>query len=88
MCIRDSISPAINSLISLQTNEEDQGAMMGVARSATTLARVGGPVWAGSLFSLIGMDWPYFGGAFIMGLVIILSLIILPSLKNIDGKNH
>jgi len=82
------ISPSLNSLISLQTGEEDQGVMMGVARSATTLARVGGPAWAGTLFSVFGMDWPYFGGACIMVVVIVISLRISPRLKNIDGKNH
>lgn len=82
------ISPSLNSLISLQTNEEDQGGMMGVARSATTLARVGGPAWAGTLFSVLGMNWPYFGGACIMAVVIVISLRILPRLKSIDGKNR
>lgn len=82
------ISPSLNSLISLETNEEDQGGMMGVARSATTLARVGGPVWAGTLFSVLGMNWPYFGGACIMAVVIVISLRILPRLKSIDGKNR
>ena len=81
------ISPSLNSLISLETNEEDQGGMMGVARSATTLARVGGPAWAGTLFSVLGMNWPYFGGACIMAVVIVISLRILPRLKSIDGKN-
>ena len=82
------ISPSLNSLISLETNEEDQGGMMGVARSATTLARVGGPAWAGTLFSVLGMNWPYFGGACIMVVVIVISLRILPRLKSIDGKNR
>ena len=82
------ISPSLNSLISLETNEEDQGGMMGVARSATTLARVGGPAWAGTLFSVLGMNWPYFGGACIMFVVIVISLRILPRLKSIDGKNR
>ena len=82
------ISPSLNSLISLETNEEDQGGMMGVARSATTLARVGGPAWAGTLFSVLGMNWPYFGGACIMAVVIVISLRILPRLKSIDGKNR
>lgn len=82
------ISPSLNSLISLETDEEDQGGMMGVARSATTLARVGGPAWAGTLFSVLGMNWPYFGGACIMAVVIVISLRILPRLKSIDGKNR
>lgn len=81
------ISPALNSLISLQTNEEDQGSMMGVTRSATTLARVGGPAWAGLLFSMLGMNWPFFGGACVMVVVIYMIFRALPSLTAIDTKN-
>ena len=67
-------SPSLNSLISLQVSEEDQGGVMGVTRSATTLARVVGPAWAGLMFAGLGRDWPYWGGALLMVLVVILSL--------------
>ncbi len=66
-------SPSLNSLISLQVSDEDQGGVMGVARSATTLARVVGPAWAGMLFAGLSPDWPYWGGAIIMLLVAALS---------------
>lgn len=81
------ISPALNSLISLQTSDDEQGSMMGVTRSATTLARVAGPAWAGLLFSLLGKDWPYYGGACVMLVVIVLVLAAFSTLKNADGKN-
>ncbi|NQW01413.1 MAG: MFS transporter [Rhodospirillales bacterium] len=81
------ISPALNSLISLQTGEEEQGGMMGVTRSATTLARVAGPAWAGLLFSTFGMNWPYFGGACVMAVVVGLVIWRFPALKKVDGKN-
>jgi len=67
------ISPALNSLISLQVGDEDQGATMGVTRAATTLARVGGPAAAGALFGYLGRDWPYFAGAAVMALVMVLA---------------
>ena len=82
------ILPSLNSLISLQVGEEDQGVMMGVSRLATTLERVGCPAWAGTLFSILGMDWTYFGGACIMAIVIIVLLGILTRLKTIDSKDH
>ena len=68
------INPAMNSLISLQVGPEEQGGIMGVSRSATTMARVLGPVWAGMLFAVLGMNWPYFGGAVLMIVVVTLSL--------------
>jgi DHA1 family tetracycline resistance protein-like MFS transporter len=75
------ITPSLNSLISLQVGAGEQGGIMGVGRSATTMARVIGPAWAGLLFSLFGMDWPYFGGAAVMVLVVILGLQRLKSIR-------
>ena len=68
------ISPALSSSLSLQAGEDEQGGMMGVSRSATTLARVAGPASAGLLFSFFGRDWPYYGGALVMAIVIILAI--------------
>ena len=71
-----TLSPSLNSLISLQVNEESQGTVMGVTRSATTLARVVGPGWAGLMFAQLGKDWPYFTGGMIMLFVAVLSIIV------------
>jgi len=60
------INPSLNSLISLQSGPGEQGKLMGVSRSATTMARVLGPAWAGMLFAVLGMDWPYFAGTLVM----------------------
>lgn len=54
------------SLISLQTGEAEQGAVLGVSRSMTTLGRVVGPTVAGGLFSALGKEWPYIVGAVVM----------------------
>ena len=66
------ISPALNSAISLHVDEENQGMVMGVTRSATTLARVAGPALAGLLFASMGKDWPYYAGAASMAIVMVL----------------
>lgn len=68
------INPALNSLISLQVERTRQGAVMGVTRSATTLARVVGPAFAGVLFAQLGMDWPYFAGTAVMLIVALLAI--------------
>ncbi len=67
------MSPSLNSLVSLQVGAEDQGGIMGVNRSANTLARVLGPAWAGFLFATLGRNWPYFGGALLMAMVFLLA---------------
>ncbi|MEO5335504.1 MAG: MFS transporter [Magnetospirillum sp. WYHS-4] len=68
------MNPSLSSLVSLQVGPEDQGMVMGVSRSASTLARVAGPAWAGVMFAHLGPDWPYIGGAILMGIVVVLSL--------------
>ncbi|PPR75738.1 MAG: Tetracycline resistance protein, class C [Alphaproteobacteria bacterium MarineAlpha3_Bin4] len=76
------ISPSLNSLISLQVGDDEQGGVMGVTRSATTLARVLGPAWAGLLFSVLGKDWPYFGGAAVMAIVVVVCFRAIPQLEH------
>ena len=60
------MSPALNSLISLQAATMERGGIMGLSRSAATLGRVLGPAWAGALFGLFGKDAPYAVGAVLM----------------------
>jgi len=82
------ISPALNSLISLNADKAEQGAVIGVSRSATTMARVAGPTIAGVLFSLFGMDWPYYFGALLMVIVVVLALKARPRLEYIQNKDR
>lgn len=70
------MSPALNSLTSLQVHPDAHGGTLGVSRSATTLARVLGPVWAGALFFYFGKAWPFLGGGAVMVLVVALALRI------------
>jgi MFS transporter, DHA1 family, tetracycline resistance protein len=67
-------TPSLNSLISVQVGEDEQGKVLGVTRSASTLARVAGPAWAGFLFTVLGKNWPFFGGAVVMIGVVLLGL--------------
>jgi DHA1 family tetracycline resistance protein-like MFS transporter len=50
---------------------------MGATRSATTLSRVLGPIWAGMLFGALGKDWPYWTGAVLMLVVAVLARRLL-----------
>ena len=77
-------TPALNSLISLQVGEEEQGGVLGVGRSAATLARVVGPAWAGFLFHYLGRDWPFYAGAVVMVAVFVLGLRVVRSIGRTD----
>lgn len=67
-------SPALSSLLSLQVSAEEQGGILGIGRSASTLARALGPLSAGYIFALMGKDWPFYTGAALMALIFIIGL--------------
>jgi len=69
-------SPALSSHLSLQVAAEEQGIIFGIGRSASTLARALGPAGSGYVFAFLGKDWPFFIGAILMLLVLILSFIV------------
>ncbi|MBL6927551.1 MAG: MFS transporter [Rhodospirillales bacterium] len=68
------ITPALNSLISLEADPDKQGGTFGLSRSASIFARVVGPAFAGVLFSAFGRHSPYFVSAAIMFLVFFIAL--------------
>ncbi len=80
------ISPALNSAISLATADDEQGGVMGVTRSATTLSRALGPAWAGLIFGLIGRDAPYIVGAVVMVVVALLGFRLLGTATDRDNS--
>ena len=63
-------SPALSSRLSLQVSKRDQGTILGIGRSASTLARAMGPIGSGYIFAFLGKDWPFFAGALLMFLVL------------------
>ncbi|MFZ1413796.1 MAG: MFS transporter [Defluviicoccus sp.] len=67
------LSPGLNSLLSLHVGRANLGGSMGVSRSVTTLARVVGPVCLGAVFDLLGKDWPFYAGAAIMALTVVMT---------------
>jgi MFS transporter, DHA1 family, tetracycline resistance protein len=58
--------PAMQGLLSRQAEAHEQGTLMGVSASLSSLARVGGPLFAGAVFDHLGMGAPYWFGALFM----------------------
>jgi len=71
------MTPSLNSLISLKVSDQEQGEIMGVTRSTSTLARIVGPASAGLIFGVFGKDFPFYGGALIMLFVICILILTL-----------
>jgi predicted MFS family arabinose efflux permease len=65
--------PSISSLLSRAAGREHQGETMGVAQSAGSFARIVGPAVAGVLFGAFGREAPFWSGALIVAVAILLA---------------
>lgn len=77
--------PVITSLVSQLAPEMERGEILGVFQSASSLGRIIGPFFGGQLFEHISDSAPYFTGAAIMFLSLLLALRLrdLPALRGI-----
>jgi DHA1 family tetracycline resistance protein-like MFS transporter len=59
-------NPSLSSLVSLQAKAEERGATLGVSQSASSLARILGPAFAGLAFDTVGRSGPFVAGGIVM----------------------
>ena len=76
------VSPTLSALVSLYTKEEEQGAALGVFRSAGSLARAIGPLLAAFAYFAYGSKSAYLFGAVIVILPFILALKLPKPVKH------
>ncbi len=57
------LQPTILSLVSKYAPDENQGAVLGLNQSLSSLARVLGPLWGGFAFDFLGYQFPFLTGA-------------------------
>jgi MFS transporter, DHA1 family, multidrug resistance protein len=67
------LGPALNALIASQTTMK-QGFTLGLSNSFTSLGRILGPVWGGSIFDL-NLNYPFLSGAAILLFAFVISLL-------------
>ena len=82
-CAIGLISPCISALVSLHSKPDEQGRNLGLLRSAGALARVIGPVLAGSLYFSHSAELTYKAGA----VILIIPLLLAVNLKSPAQKN-
>jgi MFS family permease len=70
-------NPSTLSLISRLTADHRQGGTLGVARSMGALARGVGPLWGGWAFAALGPAWPFWSGALLMTLALVVAVPVL-----------
>ncbi len=71
-----AVTPSLQSLLSLRTPSDRQGEVLGTGQSMSALARILGPIAGMRLFDAAHVEWPYWMGAGLMlvGLVLVAKL--------------
>lgn len=72
------VNPSLQSLISRRSDPGQQGGILGLAQSATSLARILGPVFGLRLFKQ-SPEYPYYGAAGLMALALLLIIVCVRS---------
>ena len=76
-------SPSMSALVSLSANEQEQGEILGLFRSAGSFARTIGPLIASSMYFLLGDRVAYLLGAFL----VIIALFLFNYKVSLRTKN-
>ena len=68
------VSPTLSALVSLYSSESDQGANLGIFRSAGSLARAIGPLTAAFVYYIYGSKSAYLFGALVVIIPLVMAL--------------
>lgn len=74
-------TPSSVGLLSRRTQESEQGATLGLSRSAAAFARTLGPALGTYLFGALGLDWPFWSAA----LLLVAALAITATFKPVTS---
>jgi DHA1 family tetracycline resistance protein-like MFS transporter len=79
------VNPSLQSLISRRSDPSQQGAVLGLAQSASSMARILGPVCGLALFHQ-SADWPYWAATGAMGVGLVLIMIAARGGKDFESS--
>jgi DHA1 family tetracycline resistance protein-like MFS transporter len=68
-------SPSLTSMVSRLADPDDQGGILGLAASLSSLGRVVGPAWGGYLYDTYGKTTPYLSAATLMMIAFAISFV-------------
>lgn len=66
--------PCVTGMLSQVIPDHERGLYMGVQQTFGGVARVAGPIWAGFAFDYLGQGVPFFTGAVLAGITIVLGV--------------
>ncbi len=67
-------NPSIMALLSRSSHADEQGGILGIAQSMSSLGRIAGPVWGGWSFGALGYRSPFISAGIVMTLAFVLAL--------------
>jgi DHA1 family tetracycline resistance protein-like MFS transporter len=79
-------NPALSSLISRAAHADERGSTLGVSQSASSVARIFAPLWAGWSFQHIGLSVPFATGALIMAVAVLIALSLPGTQPSLGGE--
>jgi multidrug resistance protein len=71
------VQPTLSSLVSRLSSADEQGGVLGLYQSMSSLARITGPFWGVYAFESIGMPAPYLTAAAVVAVSWLLALLML-----------
>jgi MFS transporter, DHA1 family, tetracycline resistance protein len=77
-------NPSLTSMVSRLADPDDQGGILGLASSLSSLGRVVGPAWGGYLYDAYGMTTPYLSAAILMLIAFAVSFL---GLRTADARS-
>jgi predicted MFS family arabinose efflux permease len=80
------VHPSLTSLLSRSADPAEQGAVLGVGQSLSSLARIVGPVWGGILYQTASPAAPYVSVAFLMAIAALYALRLVDP-QNDEGRS-
>ncbi len=75
-------NPSLTSMVSRLSDPNDQGGILGLASSLSSLGRVIGPAWGGYLYDAYGMTTPYVSASGFMLIAFAVSFVGLSRLRH------
>jgi MFS family permease len=64
-------------LISQNVGRTEQGSVLGINQSLSSLARFLGPLWGGFIYDKFGYHYPFISGSFFMLLITVIAVVVL-----------
>ncbi len=64
-------------LISQNVSRQDQGGVLGINQSLSSLARFLGPLWGGFIYDRLGYHYPFISGSIFMVIITIIAIFVL-----------